>query len=206
MRFYTYMWLRADATPYYVGKGIGNRAFVSTRHSVGCPKEKSRILIQFWSSEAEAFEMEKYYIRLFGRKDNGTGILRNLTDGGEGWPVGTKHTAATKEKVRTATKAAMARPEVKRKQQEGLADYRTNRQPEVMRKRYESLEERKSTSTSVKSALADPTVKANMISAQCKAQSASEVRVKNAERAVASWKNPVIRAKRLAGMKAQRSA
>jgi hypothetical protein len=80
--FYTYLWLRADATPYYVGKGKDNRAF-SGQHSVP-PPCRARILIQFWSSEQEAFDMEKFYIRLFGRKDNGTGILCNQTDGGEG--------------------------------------------------------------------------------------------------------------------------
>ena len=80
--FYTYMWLRADAMPYYIGKGKDNRAF-SGQHSVP-PPCRARILIQFWSSEQEAFDMEKFYIRLFGRKDNGTGILCNQTDGGEG--------------------------------------------------------------------------------------------------------------------------
>jgi hypothetical protein len=35
-------------------------------------------------SEVLAFESEKALIELFGRKDNNTGILRNLTDGGEG--------------------------------------------------------------------------------------------------------------------------
>jgi hypothetical protein len=91
------MYLREDATPYYVGKGVESRPFFAFR-TVPKPKEKSRILIQFWSSEAEAFEMEKFYIRLFGRKDSGTGILRNRTDGGEG-STGYKHTVEALEKL-----------------------------------------------------------------------------------------------------------
>ena len=82
--FYTYLWLREDGTPYYVGKGRRERGFVSGRHNVSRPKSRARVIIQHWESEVEAFEKEKWYISLFGRKDNKTGILRNLTDGGEG--------------------------------------------------------------------------------------------------------------------------
>jgi hypothetical protein len=82
-RFYTYLWLRPNGTPYYVGKGTGKRAF-SSQHRLPAPKEPARIFIQFWADEAEALEMEKYYIKLFGRNDIGTGILRNFTDGGDG--------------------------------------------------------------------------------------------------------------------------
>ena len=81
--FYTYLWLRNDGTPYYVGKGRGDRAF-SGPHTVHRPIERERILIQEWPSEAEAFEAEIFLIAFYGRKDIGTGILRNLTDGGEG--------------------------------------------------------------------------------------------------------------------------
>jgi hypothetical protein len=83
MKFYTYIWFRKNGTPFYVGKGSGNRAFSKKMHRQ-IPPEPSRVLIEFWESEQEAFEMEKWYIKLFGRKDNCTGILRNLTDGGEG--------------------------------------------------------------------------------------------------------------------------
>ena len=35
-------------------------------------------------SEEESFEWERYWIKYFGRRDNGTGQLTNHTDGGEG--------------------------------------------------------------------------------------------------------------------------
>ncbi len=44
--------------------------------------EKARIFVQHWTSEEEAFEMEKWWIALFGRKDDRTGCLENRDDGG----------------------------------------------------------------------------------------------------------------------------
>jgi hypothetical protein len=77
--FYTYLWLREDGTPYYAGKGTGRRAYRRR-----CPADPENILIQEWPDEAGALEGEKLLIAIYGRKDNGTGILRNLTDGGDG--------------------------------------------------------------------------------------------------------------------------
>ena len=83
MSFYTYLWLRENGTPYYVGKGTGNRAY--SKHNHFCsPPARTRVYVQHWASDEEAFEMEKWYIRFYGRKDLGTGILYNLTDGGLG--------------------------------------------------------------------------------------------------------------------------
>jgi hypothetical protein len=83
--YYTYIWHReADGTPYYVGKGKGRRAFDSDRHYVKCPTDRSRITIQYWPDENTAFAFERYLIDFWGRKDLGTGCLRNLSDGGEG--------------------------------------------------------------------------------------------------------------------------
>ncbi len=101
-RFYTYEYLRSDWTPYYVGKGHNGRAF-SNYHRIKPPKESARIRIQYWADEAEAFEMEKWYIALYGRKDIGTGILRNLTDGGEG-PTGAVRTEETRRKIGDASR------------------------------------------------------------------------------------------------------
>jgi len=80
--FYVYMYLREDGTPYYVGKGIGNRAYQKNRRLK--PPPKNRIIIQDRLTEEQAFQQEIEHIAFYGRRDNGTGMLRNLTDGGEG--------------------------------------------------------------------------------------------------------------------------
>ena len=84
-RFYTYAYLREDRTPYYIGKGQGNRAYKRKRGEIYPPRDKSRvILLKQNITEQEAFKHEIYMIAVFGRKDLGTGILHNRTDGGEG--------------------------------------------------------------------------------------------------------------------------
>jgi hypothetical protein len=83
-RFYTYAYLRDDGSPYYIGKGSGKRAWA--RHP-GCaatrPIDKSKIVIlKNGLTEEQAFCHERYMIFVFGRRDLGTGILRNQTNGG----------------------------------------------------------------------------------------------------------------------------
>lgn len=82
-QFYTYLWLREDGTPYYVGKGKGRRAYEKHMHR-SSPPTIERIVIYPAASEDDAFETEITLIWYYGRKDLGTGCLRNLTDGGEG--------------------------------------------------------------------------------------------------------------------------
>ena len=85
MEYYTYAYLREDGTPYYIGKGNGNRAYKRNKKEIKPPKDKSRILILKQNlTEQEAFKQEIYMIAVFGRKDLETGILHNRTDGGEG--------------------------------------------------------------------------------------------------------------------------
>jgi hypothetical protein len=84
-RFYTYAYLREDRTPYYIGKGNGDRVYYKSKYEVKPPKDKSRIIFLKQNiTEEEAFRHEKYMIDVFGRKDLRTGILRNKTNGGDG--------------------------------------------------------------------------------------------------------------------------
>jgi hypothetical protein len=95
MIFYTYILLHPITDePLYVGKGKGDRAFqhldLTRRGYLG---NKIRKLYQETSSfpnvkfhlkdlsQDQAFSEEIALIKKFGRKDNGTGILYNQTDG-----------------------------------------------------------------------------------------------------------------------------
>ena len=79
------MYLREDGTPYYVGKFSHlKRVFEKTTHNVPVPKDRTFILTQEFPSEVDVIAAEIFLIAYYGRKDKGTGLLRNLTDGGEG--------------------------------------------------------------------------------------------------------------------------
>jgi hypothetical protein len=86
--YYVYQYLREDMTPYYIGKGKEQRAWQDHKRSNGAnllPEDKSKIQILAKElSEQEAHLLETKLIAQYGRIDLGNGILRNLTDGGEG--------------------------------------------------------------------------------------------------------------------------
>jgi len=89
--YYVYAYIRANESatgklgePYYIGKGCNNRAYI--RHGrISVPKDISKIIfIETNLTEAAAFILEQSTIKHYGRVNNSTGVLHNLTDGGEG--------------------------------------------------------------------------------------------------------------------------
>ena len=138
MHYYTYAYLREDKTPYYIGKGTGNRIY-STNRIIKPPKDKSRIIyLKQNLTETEAFRHEIYMISVFGRKDLGTGILYNMTNGGDGssgWvpseeyrkkmseaKKGKTHSEDSKKKMSVAQKGKTLSEEHRRKMSEANKD------------------------------------------------------------------------------------
>lgn len=136
--FYTYAFLRVDGTPYYIGKGKGGRAWVKRANCARKPpQDDSQVLIlKKGLTEEEAFRHEIYMISVFGRKDLGTGILRNMTTGGEGTSgvvrnaeyraklsaaqLGKKHSNETKVKLSQINRGKSLTEETRRKISEAM--------------------------------------------------------------------------------------
>lgn len=87
--YYVYLHIKeTDGTPFYVGKGKGNRSSLTYGRSTYWKNIVNKygydiIIIEDNLSNDKALELEKYWIKRIGRRDLDKGTLVNLTDGGE---------------------------------------------------------------------------------------------------------------------------
>lgn len=92
--FYVYAWLMPCGTPFYIGKGrkgrdralkVTNQIFMRIVDKIRrAGKEPVIFRVLEGLDENGAFELERALIKSYGRRNNKTGILANMTDGGEG--------------------------------------------------------------------------------------------------------------------------
>lgn|SRR3990167_662383 len=87
-RYYVYLHKTLKGKVFYVGKGCGKRAFISRNRKSHWNNtvKKHGLRVEFLHTqltEQEAFDLEEYYITLFGRKVIGNGLLINIETRGD---------------------------------------------------------------------------------------------------------------------------
>lgn len=131
-RFCLYIHTRPDTGEiFYVGIGTINRPTYSNqrnRHWKNIvAKNNGNFFVDVLCKDQlrySVYQMEKALIKFFGRKDNGTGILVNQTDGGDGtvgfspWNKGIPVSDAAKENLRIKNTGQKRNDEFRRKRRE----------------------------------------------------------------------------------------
>lgn len=88
-KYYVYSHKKENGELFYIGMGCGKRAYKKDTRSSFWKKTFNKygliVTILFENlTQKEAYEIEEYLIRYYGRRNIKTGILVNLTNGGAG--------------------------------------------------------------------------------------------------------------------------
>ena len=123
---FVYCYLRVDGSPYYVGiastSARPTQKHRTNRGGVQVPRDRARIrVMRSGLTREEACEWEMFYIKHYGRKDIGTGILRNQTDGGDNGGLGYRHSEEHKAHMSTVLTGRKAGPEARKKMRANAA-------------------------------------------------------------------------------------
>ena len=189
--YYVYQYLRSDGTPYYIGKGMGRRAY-SKAHGVHLPKDQTRIvMIKENMVETDAFSLEIELIAKYGRKDIATGILRNRSNGGEG-PSGSVRTSEARAKQSAARKKYFEDPEARARNSAAQNTPEARERKSAARKKYLEDPENRAKNSAARNT---PESRAKQSAAQKIAQNTPEARARNSAASKKRWHDPESRAK-----------
>ena len=111
--YYVYQYLTEEGTPYYIGKGKGNRMHVDHKH-IALPPRERRVIVKDNLSNADAKQIEKDLITHFGRKVDG-GILDNIKINQWACAAGWKHSDEAKQKISDGNLGKVRSAEAKEK-------------------------------------------------------------------------------------------
>ena len=106
-RFYVYAYLRTDGTPYYIGKGLGRRAWKTHRRGQADLRPEDKALINVLVTdltEVQAFEWERALIEILREVSK----LENKTSGGQGC---SNPSAETRKKISESSRRLVHTPE-----------------------------------------------------------------------------------------------
>lgn len=194
--FYVYLLFREDGiTPFYVGKGTGRRVL-----SHSCLSENLRgkghikeaiarkvitkighvpfEILYDGLTEAEAFDLERQLIAKHGRIIDGSGILANMTVGGEG-ASGVRQSQQSRQKK----SLSHMKPETRRQKSQRLRE--TFAKPEVKKKLSEAQ----------KRIRKDPIVAEKLEQIRRESLTRPEARQKRAENVAKALRRPEVKAK-----------